>query len=52
LGVVENQEYERLDFGSATQPFWTQKISDPIYKFQNPLHQNYKHVKTLQPLLG
>ena len=39
-------------FGSAKQPFWTQKIFRSNYKFQNPLHQNYKHVRALQALLG
>jgi len=31
---------------------WTQKIYKHSDKFQNPLHQNYKHVKTLEQLLG
>lgn len=39
-------------FGSAKQRYWTQKIFKHSQKFQNPLHQNYKHVKALQSLLG
>ena len=39
-------------FGSPNQPNWTQKIYKHSNKFQNPLHQNYKHVKTLESLLG
>ncbi|WP_322001278.1 nuclease-related domain-containing protein [Marinobacter alexandrii] len=39
-------------FGNAKQRNWTQKIFKHSQKFQNPLHQNYKHVKTLQSLLG
>lgn len=50
--VVETKNMKGWIFGSATQPFWTQKIFKSSYKFQNPLHQNYKHVKTLQALLG
>jgi hypothetical protein len=50
--VVETKNMKGWIFGSATQPFWTQKIFRSNYKFQNPLHQNYKHVKTLQALLG
>ncbi|UQG54956.1 MULTISPECIES: nuclease-related domain-containing protein [unclassified Marinobacter] len=50
--VVETKNMKGWIFGSATQPFWTQKIFRSSYKFQNPLHQNYKHVKTLQALLG
>ncbi len=39
-------------FGSAKQKSWTQKIYKQTNKFQNPLHQNYKHVKTLETLLA
>jgi hypothetical protein len=39
-------------FGSPTQKTWTQKIYKHSNKFQNPLHQNYKHVKTLATLLS
>ncbi len=38
-------------FGNANQKQWTQKIFKHTSKFQNPLHQNYKHVKTLEDLL-
>lgn len=50
--VVETKNMKGWIFGSPHQRFWTQKIYQPSYKFQNPLHQNYKHVKTLQALLG
>jgi len=35
-------------FGGEKQRSWTQKIYKHTNKFQNPLHQNYKHTKTLQ----
>jgi predicted RNA-binding Zn-ribbon protein involved in translation (DUF1610 family) len=35
-------------FGSPQQKTWTQKIYKQTTKFQNPLHQNYKHTQTLQ----
>ena len=38
-------------FGLANQKTWTQKIYKHTNKFQNPLHQNYKHVKTLEAQL-
>jgi predicted RNA-binding Zn-ribbon protein involved in translation (DUF1610 family) len=38
-------------FGEPNQKIWTQKIYKHTYKFQNPLHQNYKHIKTLESLL-
>jgi len=50
--VVETKNMKGWIFGSAKQPFWTQKIFKSNYTFQNPLHQNYKHVKTVQALLG
>ncbi|MBW0147233.1 nuclease-related domain-containing protein [Marinobacter arenosus] len=50
--VVETKNLKGWIFGSAKQRQWTQKIFKHSQKFQNPLHQNYKHVKTLQSLLG
>lgn len=49
--VVETKNIKGWIFGSAKQRYWTQKIFKHSQKFQNPLHQNYKHVKTLQSLL-
>jgi len=50
--VVETKNMKGWIFGSPHQRDWTQKIFRSNHKFQNPLHQNYKHVKTLQALLG
>lgn len=50
--VVETKNMKGWIFGGLHQRFWTQKIYRSNHKFQNPLHQNYKHVKTLQALLG
>ncbi len=51
--VVETKNMKGWIFGSSSQKTWTQKIHKySSFKFQNPLHQNYKHVKTLQSLLG
>ena len=49
--VVETKNMKGWIFGSANQKQWTQKIFKHTSKFQNPLHQNYKHVKTLEDLL-
>jgi hypothetical protein len=49
--VIETKNMKGWIFGSANQKTWTQKIYKHIHKFQNPLHQNYKHVKTLEALL-
>lgn len=50
--VIETKNMKGWIFGSANQKTWTQKIYKHTHKFQNPLHQNYKHVKTLQTLLN
>jgi len=50
--VVETKNMKGWIFGNAKQRQWTQKIYRHSQRFQNPLHQNYKHVKTLQRLLG
>jgi len=50
--VVETKNMKGWIFGSSDQKMWTQKIYKRTSRFQNPLFQNYKHVKTLQSLLG
>lgn len=50
--VVETKNMKGWIFGSHNQKTWTQKIYKHTSKFQNPLHQNYKHTKTLESLLG
>jgi restriction system protein len=50
--VVETKNIRGWIFGNEKEDMWTQKIYKHSNKFQNPLRQNYKHVKTLQELLG
>ncbi|QDO85063.1 nuclease [Shewanella psychropiezotolerans] len=52
LFVIETKNMKGWIFGSKNQKQWTQKIYRHTSRFQNPLHQNYKHVKTLESLLG
>lgn len=49
--VIETKNYKGWIFGSENSKTWTQSIYGKKHTFQNPLHQNYKHVKTLQILL-
>lgn len=49
--VIETKNYAGWIFGSPQQKTWTQKFPRSSHKFQNPLHQNYKHVRTLAALL-
>jgi restriction system protein len=50
--VVETKNMKGWIFGNPDQKTWTQKIYKHSTKFQNPLHQNYKHLKSLENLLG
>ena len=49
--VVETKNIQGWIFGGERQAQWTQKIYKKTFKFQNPLRQNYKHVKALEALL-
>jgi hypothetical protein len=49
--VIETKNMKGWIFGSEHQKFWTQNIYKQKHTFQNPLHQNYKHTKTLEKLL-
>ncbi|MGO0308801.1 NERD domain-containing protein [Endozoicomonas acroporae] len=50
--VIETKNMKGWIFGSEHQKQWTQKIFKHSSKFQNPLHQNYKHTKVLGSCLG
>ncbi len=49
--VIETKNMKGWIFGDEHQKTWTQKIYKHSSKFQNPLHQNYKHTKTIESLL-
>ena len=49
--LIETKNYKGWIFGKEHQKLWTQKIYKKSYKFQNPLHQNYKHQKVLETVL-
>lgn len=49
--VVETKNMKGWIFGEEKQKQWTQKFPKESFAFQNPLHQNYKHVKALEALL-
>lgn len=51
--VIEAKNYQGWIFGSESQAEWTQSlIGGRKFKFQNPLRQNYRHIKTLSEFLG
>lgn len=48
--VIETKHYKGWIFANVKAKAWTQTIYHVKYKFQNPIHQNYKHVKAIQKL--
>ncbi|WP_218664906.1 nuclease-related domain-containing protein [Acinetobacter sp. Colony158] len=49
--IIETKNYTGWIFGSINQKQWTQKIYKKSYRFQNPIHQNFKHLKVLEQIL-
>lgn len=50
--VVETKNLEGWIFGNQKIRTWTQSIYGNNYKFSNPLHQNFKHIKILSKAMG
>jgi restriction system protein len=48
--VIETKNFGGWIFGSERDRMWTQKFGRRSYPFQNPLRQNYKHVRALAEL--
>ena len=49
--VIETKDYTGWIFANANRHTWTQVTFKDKFKFQNPIHQNYLHVKAVQELL-
>jgi hypothetical protein len=49
--VIETKHYKGWIFGDEKSKQWTQVIYNQKHRFQNPLHQNYMHLKAVQALL-
>ena len=50
--VIETKNIKGWIFGAAKQKQWTQKIFRYTSNFQNPIHQNYKHVRAIERCLA
>ena len=50
--VLETKNIRGWIFGAENQARWTQRIYKQSFTFQNPLRQNYKHVKAVEAVLG
>lgn len=48
--VIETKHYKGWIFGNPKSQVWTQTIYHVKFRFQNPIYQNYKHVKAIQKL--
>jgi len=49
--VIETKHYSGWVFGDEKSGQWMQVLYRMKSKFQNPIHQNYRHIKALQQLL-
>jgi len=52
LFVIEDKDYSGWIFAGERDRYWTAIYFGDRYQFQNPLHQNFGHVKALEELLG
>lgn len=49
--VIETKNINGWIFGNERSKQWTQSLYGKKYKFQNPMHQNYKHTKAVANFL-
>ncbi|UQB41530.1 NERD domain-containing protein [Thiomicrospira microaerophila] len=49
--VIEVKNRKGLIYGGERDKEWIQEIDGRKFRFQNPLHQNYGHIKSLSKLL-
>ena len=50
--VIETKNFKGWIFGNERDAMWTQKIFRVSNRFQNPIRQNYRHIKVLAELTG
>ncbi len=49
--VIETKHYKGWIFANAKQAKWTQVVFKRRFSFQNPILQNFRHVRAVQALL-
>ena len=52
LFVIETKNMDGWIFGSENQEKWTQQFYRKKFSFQNPLRQNFRHIKCLSEYLN
>lgn len=50
--VIETKNYGGLIVGDEYKNNWIQYLGKSKYYFNNPIHQNYGHIKALEEILG
>lgn len=50
--VVETKNYTGWIYGKEREKEWTRKSNGGANRFQNPIRQNHRHIKSLSELLG
>jgi hypothetical protein len=50
--VIETKYFDGWIYGRKKDKFWTQTFFKKKSRFQNPLHQNFKHTETLRKLIN
>ena len=48
--VVETKCFSGKITGQSSHPTWVQWLGSRKFQFQNPIHQNYKHIKVVEAL--
>ena len=51
VSIIETKDYDGWIFANAKQANWTQVLFMCKFKFQNPIFQNFRHVRAVQGLL-
>ncbi len=49
--VIETKNYNGWIFANPRHSMWTQVLFKRKFRFQNPIHQNFGHVRAVQTLL-
>lgn len=50
--VIETKNFKGWIFGNTQDKYWTQTTPGSKSRFQNPIRQNYAHVKALEAVTG
>lgn len=49
--IIETKDYKGWIFANAKHAHWTQVLFHRKFRFRNPIHQNYGHLRAVQDIL-